>query len=556
MLFILSLIIMANSGGPTPYQATENADLVVVNAHVYTMNDAQRRAEAFAVHDGRFIFVGTSEETTARFPNAPRVDAGARTIIPGLIDAHAHLMGLGMSRLQADLTGARSKEEVIERLRIFERNLPDDAWLTGRGWDQNDWPETQFPTRADLDDAFPDRPVWLVRVDGHAAWSNTAALEHVDAARIRESADPHGGRIVRGEDGRPTGIFIDAAMELVARHIPALSLEERQRALRLALEETAQYGLTGVHDAGVSLDDIQLFQDAIDEDRFDLRLYAMIGGEGSTFDHFCANGPINDYGGRLTVRSVKYFIDGALGSRGAALLDDYADDPHNRGLLMYEPEAYRREVGRAFECGFQVNTHAIGDRGARLVLDTYEQLMRQTPAHAGRHRIEHAQVVSLDDIRRFRELSVIASMQPIHATSDMYWAEARLGSDRIHGAYAWRHFLNGGVRVAFGSDFPVEPANPLLGFYAAVTRQDVSGWPVGGWYADQRVTREEALRGFTLDAAYAAFQEDDLGSIEPGKYADFVVLDRDILTVEADQILETSVVATYLGGKAIFEKPQ
>ncbi len=551
MLRTITLLLMTLSLMSADAAWAQNA-LVVHNADVYTMNDEQRRAEAFAIVDGRIEFVGTSQGALERYPEARRLDVQGRTVIPGLIDAHAHLMGLGTGMLEVDLMGAKSIDEVIERLTAFAEDLPDDAWITGRGWDQNDWPGQEFPTRHDLDAAFPDRPVWLRRVDGHAAWANTAAMEVADFDMIRQAPDPDGGRILHDLSDEPTGVFIDAAMGFIDRHVPPTNEEQYEEALRLALGEAARYGLTSVHEAGISLQTVDLYRRAIDEDWFTVRLYGMIGGRGQTFDHFCENGFIDGYGDRLTVRSVKFFMDGALGSRGAALLDDYSDDPGNDGLLMVEPPTFQENVRDAFECGFQVNTHAIGDRGNREVLNAYARAQAEVVAHSGRHRVEHAQIVSPDDIPRLANLGLIASMQPTHATSDMYWAEDRVGSERIHGAYAWRSYLNHGVRVAFGSDFPVERVDPLLGFYAAVTRQDADGWPEGGWYPEERVTREEALRGFTLDAAYAAFQEDELGSIEAGKWADFVILADDIMTISAEKILDTHVVATYVGGREVY----
>jgi predicted amidohydrolase YtcJ len=328
------LVILAVGAFGSP-PARAQVDFVVVNANVYTVDRDVPRAEAFAVVEGRFGTVGTNEAVRSQHPNARVIDLGGLTVVPGLIDAHAHLMGLGTSMLQADLMGARSVSEIVERLREFEARLSDEAWLTGRGWDQNNWPEARFPTRADLDAAFPDRPVWLRRVDGHAAWANTAALEAAGMAGIRSADDPEGGVILRDAAGEPTGVFIDSAMRFVERAVPAPGAEERREALRLALGETARFGLTGVHDAGVTLADVELYRQAIEEGWFPLRLYGMIGGRGEAFDHFCETGPIEQFGDdRLTVRSVKFYMDGALGSRGAALLDDYADDPGNRGLLM------------------------------------------------------------------------------------------------------------------------------------------------------------------------------------------------------------------------------
>jgi predicted amidohydrolase YtcJ len=525
---------------------------VLHNAQIYTVDPAQPTAEAMAFADGRILMVATSEAVLSAYPGADLVDAGGRTVVPGLIDAHGHLMGLGQSLVTANLVSTRSIGEAIERLQAFAADLPEGAWLVGRGWDQNEWVEQRFPTAADLDAAFPDRPVWLVRVDGHAAWANTAAMLH--GPGLADRADPEGGRIARDASGQPTGLFIDTAMGFVQQAIPQPSAEDHARMLALALGETARYGLTGLHDAGVDLASVRLFQQAIDAGRFPLRLYAMIGGPGETLDHFCADGLIEDHGGRLAVRSLKLYTDGALGSRGAALIEDYEDDPGNRGLLMFSPADFASVVERAMGCGLQVNTHAIGDRGARLVLDTYEAMLRHGFDNPGRHRMEHAQVVALEDLPRFSELGVIASVQPIHATSDMGWAEDRVGPDRIRGAYAWRSLLDAGARLALGSDFPVEPVNPILGFHAAITRQDASGRPPGGWYPEERLTREEALRGFTLDAAYAAFMEDEVGSLAAGKRADFVILARNIMVIPPEDVLGTAVVTTYLDGEPVYQR--
>ena len=548
-LLVLSFIICMLS---VPTESAAQADVVLHNARIYTVDDEQPRAEALAVREGRFLMVGSDEAILAAYPDASRVDARGRTVIPGLIDAHAHFTGLAETFLTADLVGTSSREEIMARLREFAQTLPAGAWLQGRGWDQNDWSETAFPTRASLDEAFPDRPVWLVRIDGHAGWANTAAMEAARPQGFADVSDPEGGHIVRNEQGTATGIFVDEAMSLVANALPQASTAEMRGAVRRALEETRRNGLTGLHDAGVSLGTLDMYRSMIDEENFGLRVYAMVSGRGATFDHFCEEGPLIDYGGRLTVRSVKYYMDGALGSRGAALLDDYSDDPGNRGLLRHLPDTFYQNVRRAMECGFQVNTHAIGDRANRIVLDAYARALRESGHTTGRHRIEHAQILAPSDIARFAEIDVIASMQPTHATSDMYWADERLGEARLQGAYAWKSLLDSGARLAFGSDFPVEQVNPLLGFHAAVTRQDAQGRPDGGWQPQERISRREALHAFTLGAAYAAFQENEVGSITPGKKADFLMLSADIMDVPARQILDTEVVATYLGGERIF----
>ena len=536
------------------------------DAVVHTVDNEQPTASAFVVDGGRFVAVGDVADLLATFPDAERRSLGGAVVVPGLIDAHAHLLKLGRSLLRADLVATTSVQDIVSRLQAFEVKvgLPNGAWLLGRGWDQNDWGDNSsvsggaFPTRADLDAAFPARPVWIERIDGHAYWANTAALvaAGLDPAAAAPS-DPEGGKVLQDADGRPTGVFVDNAKSLVEPSIPAATGADEQRALELGLAEMARHGLTGVHNAGLGVDEIELLRRAADNGKLSARVYAMIGGApelvGPALDRYCASGPTLDYAdAHLTVRSLKLYVDGALGSRGAALLDDYSDDPHNRGLLFATPEAFGEIVDRAMSCGFQVNAHAIGDRGARVVLDVYERAMADHPGNPGRHRMEHAQVLADAEIARFAPLGVIASVQPTHATSDMPWAEQRVGS-RIAGAYAWRRLVDSGARLALGSDFPVERVNPMLGFYAAVTRQDADGRPEGGWRAEEVLTRAEALRGFTLDAAYAAFQEDQLGSISVGKRADFVVLDRDLMTVPAAELLGTTVQMTVVGGAVVYE---
>jgi predicted amidohydrolase YtcJ len=535
---------------------------LLFNATIHTVDPKNPEASALVFSDeGVIVAVGDQKELSEEYADATRHDAEGHTVVPGLIDAHGHLMnvdpgefGLGQLLVQTSLIGTPSIGRIIEQLKQDASDLPPDAWLVGRGWDQNDWPEQAFPTRSDLDEAFPDRPVWLIRVDGHAGWANTAAMERAGLLDEDVSA-PEGGKIVRDEQGAPTGVLVDAAMELMESHVTSLPVEVQARALREALERTASLGLTGVHEAGTSLAAFHLYQTAIDLDSFPIRLYAMADGEGPMLDTLCERGPVIEYGDRLVARSVKFYMDGALGSRGAALLEPYSDDPDNRGLLQMSPDRLRQAATEAMECGLQVNTHAIGDRGNREVLDAYAEAMDATGGGPGRHRVEHAQVVALEDIPRFADLGLIAAMQPTHATSDMPWAEERLGPERIKGAYAWQRFLEAGVPLALGSDFPVEQVDPLLGFHAAVTRQDPEGRPEGGWYPDQRLSREEALRGFTLDAARAAFMEDKVGSLEPGKRADFVILSDDIMSIPAPEILETRVLATYLDGRPVYRAP-
>lgn len=530
---------------------------VLTAARIYTSDEKQPVAEAMAWDDsGRVLALGDAKTLLARYPDAERIDAGKATVIPGLIDAHAHLMGLGYSLLQADLVGSRDKAEVLTRLRAYEKKLPAGNWLLGGGWDQNDWPQKDFPDAADLDAAFPDRPVWLERVDGHAGWANSAAMraveKHFAGKSLSGDWQPDGGRIVR-EKGRATGVFVDGAMRIVQQVIPPPDEKTREQALRVALEATARNGLTGMHDMGTSREDLALFRRFADDGRLPLRIEAYADGDKAALDDLCAHGLYRDPSGRVSMHGVKLYMDGALGSRGAALLSDYSDDPGNRGLLVTDPKAFEAAVRKAKRCKVQVATHAIGDRGNRLALDTYERVLGDDAKTDHRWRIEHAQIVSLEDIPRFAKLGVIASMQPTHATSDMPWAQDRVGKERIAGAYAWRRFLDSGAHIALGSDFPVESVDPRLGLYAAVTRQDREGHPPGGWLADQKLSAAEALRGFTSDAAYAGKDENASGRLAPGLPADFVIVEADPLTMPVAGLDELKIRSTWIDGKAVYQ---
>ena len=530
------------------------ADLVLHNARVYTVDGNRPTATAFAVQDGRFRTVGSDDAVLSAHPEVRRIDARGRTVVPGFIDAHAHLLELGLALTRADLTGTDSVEAVVEQLQAFaaRHDSLEGTWLRGHGWDETDWSPSRLPSRDLLDAAFPNRPVWLTRTDLHAGWANTAALEAtVGLDRLRTMDDPDGGHIQRDAEGRPTGILVDEAMDLVSDQIPPPSDARRDQALAAALNHTARHGVTGLHDAGVSLSQIRRFQRFIDDDAFPLRVYAMIDGRGDTLDHFCKRGPLHHDSGRLDAESVKFFADGALGSRGAALLDDYADDPGNRGLL-HDKDPFHDHVRTAVACGFQVNAHAIGDRANRLVLEAYEAAMEEAEKPVRRPRIEHAQILAPEDISRFGDLGVIASVQPLFATSDKDWVQDRLGPDRLNGAYAWKSLQETGVHLAFGSDAPVEPLDPLRGIHAAVTRQNADGHPEGGWRPEERLSRRSALRAYTLGAAVAASQENELGSITPGKRADWAVLSRDLMKGNAHELLQTEVLATYLDGAPIY----
>jgi predicted amidohydrolase YtcJ len=530
------------------------ADLVVTNARIYTVDDARPVVQAMAVRGGKILFTGSAREAMAlRGPDTRVVDAGGHTVIPGMVDAHAHLLGLGEALRSVDLVGTKSYDEVVARVAQAAKGLPAGKWILGRGWDQNDWGDTRFPTHDALTRAVPNNPVYITRVDGHAGLANAAAMRA--ASVTAATADPNGGRIERTATREPTGVFVDNAQGLIERAIPAPTREDSRQALRAAIDEAHKYGLVGVHDAGESRATIDLMEDMAKAGQLPFRLYVMISDDSAAIAHYLAIGPRSGlYDDHLWVRAIKLYADGALGSRGAALLEPYTDDPNNRGLLVSAPAHIESVAERALQAGFQVATHAIGDRGNRVVLDAYEAALKAHPTADHRFRVEHAQILNHDDIPRFAELGVIPSMQAVHQTSDMYWAGSRLGLGRLVGAYAWRSLLETGVVVPNGSDVPVESVNPLLSFHSAVSRQDADNWPVGGWMPEQRMTRQEALASMTIWPAYAGFQERIMGSLTPGKLADFVILDRDIMTVPDRDILGTSVLATYIGGKPVYER--
>lgn len=555
ILVFLSLLAAGSLFASTGSRAAEGATLLH-NARIHTLADgADAPASAMAWDgEGRILAVGAETGVRRAYPDARLIDADGATVIPGLIDAHAHVMGLGAALMQVDLMGADSKAEVLNRLRAFAAGLPEGAWLLGRGWDQNRWPGQAFPTANDLDEAFPERPVWLERVDGHAGWANSAALA-ASGQDFSGDWQTDGGRIIR-DGSRATGVFIDAAMRHVEAAVPAPDDVWRAQALDRAMAESVRLGLTGIHDMGTSLDDLALFRRYADDGRLSLRITAYADGDREALTALCAFGPLQHASGRLRMAGVKLYADGALGSRGAALLDDYSDEHGHRGLLVTAPADLATAMRKARDCGLQAATHAIGDRGNRIVLDLYADMLAEAAAGDHRWRVEHAQIVALEDIPRFAALGVLASMQPTHATSDMPWAEDRVGPKRILGGYAWRRFAEAGVRVPLGSDFPVERVAPALGLYAAATRQDISGTPAGGWYPDQRLSALEALRGFTVEAAHAGFAEAELGRLAPGFRADFVIVDEDPLTMPAEQLHTLSVRSTWVDGQPVFRRDQ
>ncbi|MDQ1472365.1 MAG: hypothetical protein QOJ99_3845 [Bryobacterales bacterium] len=525
----------------------QTADVAVINARIYTVNPKQPRASAMAVRQGLVAAMG--DDISRQIGPATKViDAHGAAIIPGLIDSHGHVEGLGTFLDDLDFRGVASEQEIADRVRTAAKTARPGEWILGRAWDQNLWPSRQFPTSESLSAAAPDNPVALTRVDGHAIWVNRKAMEMADLNAATQ--DPAGGKILRDPSGKPTGVLIDRARGLVEKKIPAPTQEQVEHRIRQALEQCARLGITTVHDAGAGASAIDAYHALLQKGQMPIRSYVMIGGAGPLLDSWLTKGPeIGDY---LTVRSIKLVADGALGSRGAAMIEPYSDEPANRGLLITSRETIRAIAERAVPRGFQVNTHAIGDAANRAAMDAYGDVLKGP--NDKRFRIEHAQIVAPEDFAKFKRYSVLASMQATHATSDMPWAQTRVGSERIKGAYAWQTFLKLGVHLPNGSDFPVESPNPMWGLYAAITRQDKSGQPAGGWFPEQRLSREEALRSWTIEGAYAAFEENRKGSLEAGKLADFIMLSDDIMTMPADNIWKTKVTMTVVGGKVVYQQ--
>jgi predicted amidohydrolase YtcJ len=538
-------------------QADNTPDLIVRNARIYTVDANRSIAEAIAVRGDRIVRVGTNSEVLGRRgPSTFVVDAGGATIVPGLHDAHAHFTGLGASMQSIDLRGTTSYEQVVSAVRQRAAAARPGEWIVGRGWDQNDWPGTEWPTHDLLSAASANNPVYLTRVDGHAGLANRRAM---DAAGLNAgTADPPGGRVIRGSGGQPSGVLIDTAQSLVASKIPPVSDAQLEEQILLADREMRRLGLTTVHDAGTDGRTVDAYKRLIDAGRLKTRLYVMLRGSLPTLQSFFARGPMADYGNhRLAVRAIKVVADGALGSRGAAMLEPYSDEPATSGLLTTPPDEVYAQTLAASKAGFQTAIHAIGDRGNRVAMDTFERVQREVPgARALRMRNEHAQILDRAEIPRFASLNVIASMQPTHATSDMPWVPARIGRERMEeGAYVWRKLIASGATIAAGSDFPVELPNPMLGFYAAITRQDPSGRPPMGWMPEERMSRDETLASFTRHAAFAAHAETVMGSLESGNLADFVVLSKDIMRVAAPEILTTTVRMTIIGGEIVYSAP-
>ena len=522
-----------------------SADLLVKNATIYTVNETFDTANAFVVKDGKILEIGLKPELELKYSLKNTYDANGATIVPGLIDAHAHLYNLGLAKQQVDLMGTTSYDEVLERVQAFQ-NDKNVAYITGRGWDQNDWEVKEFPTRKELDTLFPDTPVALTRVDGHAMIINSKAIE---LAGITPKTKMEGGEVQLDSLGQLTGILIDSPMALVRQSIPKPSKEFSIQALKEAEQICLEYGLTTVNDAGLSRNIIELIDSLQQAKELKIKVYAMVSNSEKNLDYYLNNGVIST--DRLTVRSVKVYADGALGSRGAALREAYSDQPGHFGAMITPADSLGKLADRLARAGYQMNTHAIGDSANVAVLWAYKNALEGYPD--ARWKVEHAQIVTPTDFDMFSK-NVIPSIQPTHATSDMYWAEDRVGKERIKGAYAYKTLLDKAGIVVLGTDFPVEKVNPMHTFYAAVARKDLSQFPEGGFRMEDALSREETLKGMTIWAAYSNFEEDSKGNIEMGKSADFTVLDRDIMTIPADSIPKTKVLATFINGEKVFSK--
>lgn len=532
------------------------APVLLDNVKGYGFDENRQLVEfsslVFDDESGKVLARGDNSLATS-YPKASKINAQGKTLLPGLIDGHGHVLGLGQNLSQVDLRQSSSEAQAVAQVAAFAKTQPQAQWILGRGWNQVLWPTQQFPTTQLLDEAVKDKPVWLTRVDGHAGWANSKAL--AQAGIDKNSIDPPGGQIQRDANGNPTGVLIDNAMLLLEKQIPQQNEAEREAALKAAFAHLLSLGITSVHDAGIDAANLAAYQKLAGEKQLPLRIYAMLSATDPKLESWLKAGPIDDAADYLDVKSVKIYGDGALGSRGAALLADYSDKKGEKGLLLTQPDKLTAVMKLTIDAGFQANVHAIGDYANQLVLDRFELLTKPEQRETQRHRIEHAQIVAPKDIPRFAALKVLPSMQPTHATSDKNMAGDRLGVARLRGAYAWRSFVDQGSRIVGGSDFPVELANPFHGLHAAVTRQDQQNQPPGGWLPEQKLNITEALRSFTVDAAFGAYQEKAMGSLQPGMWADFILLDRDPVKGPAEQIWQTQVQQTYVAGKLLYQRP-
>jgi len=526
-------------------QMKTQVDLIVFNSNVYTVDNAFSIAESFAVKDGKFVAVGTTKEILDKYSAQRSINGIGQYVYPGLIDAHAHFYGYGLGLMtNADLRGTKSPEEIVEILKTFHASHPAE-WVIGRSWDQNDWEVKNFPTKDILDKAFPDNPVSLRRVDGHAAWVNSEALKR---AGITAKTKVQGGEVIL-VNGEPSGVLIDNAISLVSNIIAEPTAEVSAEALLEAQKNCFAVGLTSVVDCGLDYSTVMIIDELNKGGELKIRLNAMLSPTDENFENFVKNGPyITDH---LTVRSIKLYADGALGSRGALMIEPYSDDPGNRGLLMENNDVYRKVCQLAYDNNYQVCIHAIGDMGNRFSLNLFGEFLKEK--NDRRWRIEHAQIINPDDFELFAKYSIIPSVQPTHATSDMYWAEDRVGAERMKGAYAYKQLLATNGWIPCGTDFPVEEINPIYTFYAATIRKDKSGYPENGFQIENALTREEALKSMTIWAAKGSFEEDKKGSIEVGKFADFVILEKNLMTAPENELPIVRVMSTFLAGEEVFK---
>ncbi|WP_299220166.1 amidohydrolase [uncultured Aquimarina sp.] len=523
-------------------QPKETADLLVFNANIYTVDDTQPKAEAFAVKDDKFIAVGSLEELNKAYSFTDSVNAEGKTIVPGLIDAHCHFYGLGLQQQKVDLTGTTSYDEVLARIVDFQKKKKV-SFITGRGWDQNDWEIKEFPTKEKLDSLFPETPVAVTRVDGHAMLANQVAL---DLAKIKVDTKVSGGEIIQ-KNGELTGVLIDNPMEMVETIFPQPTVAEQVAALKDAEKINFSYGLTTVDDAGLSPEVIAVIDSLQKADQLKIRMYAMVSNVPSYVDQYLKKGVHKT--DKLNVSSFKVYADGALGSRGAVLKKPYSDKENHHGAMVIGVDEFKELAKRLAGSPFQMNTHAIGDSANAVVINTYYDVLKDKSDR--RWRVEHAQVVSPEEFDLLND-NLVMSVQPTHATSDMYWADERLGEERIKGAYAYKQLLEKTGKIALGTDYPVENVSPFYTFYAAVARKDLKQYPAGGFQKQDALTREETLKGMTIWAAYSNFEETEKGSITAGKFADFVILEENIMEIEEDKIPNIKVNATYLGGEKVY----
>ncbi|ERJ60478.1 amidohydrolase [Sphingobacterium paucimobilis] len=526
--------------------SNNEVDLIVHNAKVYSVDSSFSIKEAFAIKNGIFIDIGTSKDILKRYKAKEIIDAQQAPVYPGFYDAHAHYFELANLFQEVDLNGTKSMEELIGRLQQYHQKNPNKPWIIGGGWDQNLWPSKTFPTKDSLDKYFPDIPIYLSRVDYHAALVNSAALK---IARLDSVFDVQGGLISPDAHGKPDGLLIDNAMPLVSKHLPKHDEQSILKFLQQAQDSLVSVGLTSIIDAGLNDEELDYLKTFYAKGQLKIRDYAMILADPLQIDRYIKEDFFES--DRLNIRSIKLLADGALGSRGACLLEHYHDSP-TKGFLLHTPEQFDETIKKLANSEFQVNTHAIGDSANRLILDVYGKYL--TDNKARRWRIEHAQIIAPKDFAKFNQFHIIPSIQPTHATSDMYWAPQRLGDERIKGAYAYKELLKQYGKVAIGSDFPIEHFNPLYGFHAAIARVDHSGYPSGGFQMENALSREEALRGMTIWAAFSCFEEKKRGSIEKGKDADFVILEKDIMEVQAEELRKVKTLRTVIGGETVFQR--